>query len=191
MIHAILCILHYLVFLLFGIQALLITIPAHLIYAVYRLAYRDSKAATPKPLLLWVGKRIYHDIAFAAFFVLALIALWTSYLIHDEFTLSGGSTDLGAVVGIGVIGVLGIPLVISLVLGPGLSLFLWRNNLLLILSILTIAVFIIIGNLGFEGWPVILLPFAVILTASALVWWVRLRRRWKQETPTKKQGNIS
>jgi hypothetical protein len=186
MIHAILIVLHYLVFILFGIQALLITIPAHLIYAVYRLANRDSKAPAPKPLLPWVGRRIYHDIAFAAFFVLALIALWTSYLIHDEFTLSGGSTDLGAVVGIGVIGVFGIPLVISLVLGPGLSLFLWRNNLLLILLILSIVVFLIVGNLGFEKWPVILLPFAVILTASSLVWWVRLRRTWKQSAPKKK-----
>ena len=186
MIHAILCVLHYLVFILFGIQALLITIPAHLIYAVYRLAYRDSKAPAPKPLLLWVGRRVYHDIAFAAFFVLALIALWTSFLIHHEFTVSGGPGGLDAAVGIGVIGVFGIPLVISLVFGPGLSLFLWRNHLLLILSILTIVMFVVIGNLPYERWPTILLPFAVILMAAILVWFARLRRTWKQVTTTKK-----
>lgn len=185
MIHAILLFLHYLVFILFGIQALLITIPAHLIYAVYRLANRDSKAPAPKPLLLWVGRRVYHDIAFAAFFVLVLIALWTSYLIL--ISISDGTTDdLPVLIPLAVGVIAGIPLLIALVLGPGLSLFLWRNNLLLILSILTIAVFLIIGNLGFEKWPVILLPFAVILTASVVVWWVRLRRTWRQLPPAKK-----
>ena len=185
MINAVLCILHYVVFILFGIKALLFTVPAHLVYIVYRLASRDSKTTASKPLLLWVEKRVYHDIAFAAYFVLALIAVWTSYLIHHEFAVSGGSKDLGAAVGIGVIGVFGIPLLISLVLGPGLSLFLWRNNLLLIISTLTFLVFLIIGNLSFERWPMILLPFAVILMAAILVWFARLRRFWKQVTTTK------
>ena len=185
MIHAILCVLHYVVFILFGVQALLITIPAHLIYAVYRLAYRDSKAPAPKPLLLWVGRRVYHDIAFAAFFVLVLIALWTSYLIL--ISISDGTTDdLPVLIPLGVGVIAGIPLLIALVLGPGLSLFLWRNHLLLILSILTIVMFVVIGNLPYERWPTILLPFAVILMAAILVWFARLRRTWKQVTTTKK-----
>ncbi len=183
MIHLILCGLHYLIAMLFGLAALLITIPAHLIYAAYRWKNRDLNA--PKATSPWTGRRVYHDIAFSSFFVLSLIAFWTSYLVHHEFTVSGGSTDLGAAIGMGVIGLFGVPLVVALVLGPGLSLFLWRNYLLLILSILTIVVFVIIGNLGIERWPMILLPFAVILMAATLVWCVRLRRTWKQATPTK------
>jgi hypothetical protein len=169
-IHVIFGVLHFLIAWLFGLPLLLITIPLHLLYAA--CSRRDRSPDAPAPKLSWVGRRKYHDIACASFFFIGLLALWTSFLIH-----TGG--DPAAAVGMGVIGPFGIPLAVALVLGPGLSLLLWRNELLLILAVITIVVFAELGGRGFERWPAILLPLAAIVIAANLVWWLGRRKTWR------------
>ena len=170
MIHVIFGVLHFLIAWLFGLALLLITIPLHLLYFACRR--RDRSPDAPAPKLSWVGRRKYHDIAYASFFFIALIALWTSFLTYME------PREGAAAVGMGVIGPFGIPLAIALVLGPGLSLLLWRNELLLILAVITIIVFAELPSRGFEAWPAILLPFAAIVVAANLVW-LRRRKTWR------------
>ena len=65
-----------------------------------------------------------HKIAYLAFIVLGLISLWASYLAFSEIRAAGGATSgLAGVLGIGVLVMLGIPLILAVIFGPFLSLF--------------------------------------------------------------------
>ena len=92
----------------------------------------------------WTRKRVAHDIAYAAFIVLGLIAL---FFASSFYQLSQGRPEgedsYYALLVIWAI-ILGIPFLIAVLLGPGLSIFLWHDYRLAILMVASI--------LEFAGW---------------------------------------
>lgn len=126
-----------------------------------------------------ISQRTRHDIAYISFMVLGLISLWTSYFVHSEIQAARGRTSgVDGVLGFLVIIPFGIPLLLALILGPGLSMFLWRDYRLMTLTVLSIALLIALGNLGYKAWPVLLPLYAAVCMTIGLVWFVKYRRRF-------------
>lgn len=120
-----------------------------------------------------------RDIAYFSFMALGLIALWTAYLIHSEVQAAGGGTSgVDGVLGFLVVIPLGIPLLLALVFGPGLSILLGRDRRLMALTVLTVALMVALGALGYAAWPYVLLVYAVVCWAIDLSWLVIYRRRF-------------
>ena len=126
-----------------------------------------------------ISLRARHDIAYISFMVLGLISLWTAYFVHSEIQAAGGSTGgVDGVLGFLVIIPFGVPLLLALILGPGLSVFLRRDYRLLALTVLSIALVIALGNLGYKIWPVLLPPYAAVCMTIGLVWFIKYRRHF-------------
>lgn len=117
-----------------------------------------------------ISKRALHDIAYISFMVLGLIAIWTSYWAYVD-------PDPG-VIGFLVIIPFGIPLLLALIVGPGLSMVLWRDVRLMTLTVLSIAMLVALNILGEEAWPIPLSLYAAACMTIGLVWFVKYRRRF-------------
>lgn len=117
-----------------------------------------------------ISKRTRHDIAYISFIVLGLIAIWTSYWVHVD-------PDPG-VIGFLVIIPFGIPLLLALILGPGLSVFLWRDYRLMTLTVLSIGVVIALNILREENWLALLIPYGAICTAMGIIWFTKYRKHF-------------
>lgn len=117
-----------------------------------------------------ISQRARHDIAYISFIVLGLIAIWTSYWAHVD-------PDPG-VIGFLVIIPFGIPLLFALILGPGLSVFLWRDYRLMTLTVLTIALLIALGNLGYKTWSMLLSLYGTVCMTIGLIWFVKYRKHF-------------
>jgi hypothetical protein len=123
-------------------------------------------------------ERTRRDIAYVAFMVLGFIACWTAFFVLWEVGVSGGSTGgVDGVLGFLVLIPFGIPLLIVLVLGPGLSVFLWRDARLMTLTVVSIAVMLALGALGYASWPLLLVPYGVACIALGVAWFRRYRPR--------------
>jgi hypothetical protein len=121
-----------------------------------------------------------HNIAYFSFLALGLIAFWTAYLVHSEIQAAGGGTSgVDGVLGFLVLIPLGIPLLLALVFGPGLSLFLSRDRRLMTLTVITVVLMVALGSLGYSTWPFLLFPYAVACWAMDILWLVRYRRRFE------------
>lgn len=121
-----------------------------------------------------------HNIAYFSFMVLGLIAFWTAYLIRSEVQAAGGGTSgVDGVLGFLVLIPLGIPLLLALVFGPGLSMFLWRDSRLMTLTVITLVLMVALASLGYAAWPALLFPYAAVCWAIDLLWLVRYRRRFE------------
>ena len=92
----------------------------------------------------WTRKRVFHDIAYAAFVVLGLIAVYMASIFYQfsQGRPEGEDSYYAALVIWAII--LGIPFLIALLLGPCLSIFLWHDYRLAILVAASIA--------EFAGW---------------------------------------
>jgi hypothetical protein len=126
-----------------------------------------------------ISRRARHDIAYISFMVLGLISFWTSYFIYSEIQAAGGQTGgVDGVLGFLVIIPFGIPLLFALILGPGLSVFLWRDFRLMTLTVLTIALLIALGDLGYKTWPMLLSLYAAGCMTIGTIWFIRYRRHF-------------
>ncbi len=124
-----------------------------------------------------ISRRTRHDIAYTSYIVLGLISFWTSYFVYSEIQAGGGSTGgVDGVLGFLVIIPFGVPLLLALMLGPGLSVFLWRDYRLIMLTVFSIAVVFALGNLGYETWVALLAPYGAICTAIGFIWFTKYRR---------------
>jgi hypothetical protein len=124
-----------------------------------------------------LSMRRRHDMAYVSYIVLGLISWWTSYFVHSEIQAAGGSTGgVDGVLGFLVLIPMGVPLLLALVLGPGLSVFLWRDYRLLLLAIFSAAVVVALDNLGYEHWVALLVPYGAVCTATAFFWFTEYRR---------------
>jgi hypothetical protein len=163
---------------LFGLPALAIFVSALLVKLPpskeVEVPPPTGTARKPK-----ISKRALHDIAYISFMVMGLISLLTSYFVHSEIQAAGGNTGgVGGVLGFLVIIPFGIPLLLALILGPGLSMFLWRDYRLMTLTVLTIALLIALPYLGFKAMPMLLSLYAAVCMTISLVWFIKYRRRF-------------
>jgi hypothetical protein len=121
-----------------------------------------------------------HNIAYFSFMALGLIAFWTAYLMHSEIQAAGGGTSgVDGVLGFLVLIPLGIPLILALIFGPGLSILLWRDRRLATLTVVTLLLVVALASLGYATWPLLLFPYAAVCWAIDILWLVRYRRRFE------------
>lgn len=163
---------------LFGLPALAILVSALLVKLPpsKEVEVSPSTGAARKPR---ISQRARHDIAYISFMVLGLISLWTSYFVHSEIQAAGGRTGgVDGVLGFLVIIPFGIPLLLALILGPGLSVFLRRDYRLMTLTVLSIALVIALSNLGYRTWPMLLSLYAAVCMTFGLIWFIKYRRHF-------------
>jgi hypothetical protein len=133
-----------------------------------------------------------HNIAYFSFMALGLIAFWTAYLIHSELQAAGGETSgVDGVIGFLVLIPLGIPLLLALVFGPGLSILLWRDRRLVTLTVVTLLLMVALASLGYATWPMLLFPYATLCWAIDILWLVRYRRRFESLADSTSASNSS
>lgn len=127
---------------------------------------------------LRISRRTLHNIAYISFVVLGLISFWTSYFVYSEIRAAGGGTGgVDGVLGFLVIIPFGIPLLLALILGPGISLLLWHDYRLLALTVLSLGLVIALSSLGYETWPMLLSPYGAVCVTISLAWFLKYRRR--------------
>ena len=133
-----------------------------------------------------------RDIAYFSFMTLGLISFWTAYLVHSEIQAAGGGTSgVDGVLGFLVLIPLGIPLLLALVFGPGLTLFLGRDRRLIALTVLTGALIVALGALGYATWPYLLFPYAAVCWAIDLSWLTVYRRRFEASADSTQASQTS
>ena len=121
-----------------------------------------------------------HNIAYFSFMALGVIAFWTAYLVHSEVQAAGGGTSgVDGVLGFLVLIPFGIPLLVPLVFGPGLSTLLWRDRRLVTFTVITVVLVFALGSFGYATWPYLLFPYAAVCWAIDLLWLIRYRRRFE------------
>jgi len=164
---------------LLGIPAIFLFVWALLVGLLGLFKEDEVPPPTGHPRKPRLSQRARHDIAYVSFMVLGLISFWTSYFIYSEIQAARGETGgVNGVLGFLVIIPFGIPLLFALILGPGLSVFLWRDYRLMTLTMLSIALVIALGNLGYETWVALLVPYGVVCTAISFIWFTKYRRRF-------------
>lgn len=164
--------------------SVLASLPALAIFVSALLLRQPSSSEAELPPAAGTGpkpsrsQRTLHDIAYVSFMVLGLISLWASYFIYSEIQAAGGSTGgVDGVLGFLVIIPFGIPIVLALVIGPGLSLYLWRDYRLLTLTALLVALAIALSSLGYAAWPILLPLYAAVSIPTGLIWFKKYRSR--------------
>jgi hypothetical protein len=131
----------------------------------------EAPPPTGQPRKPRISRRTLHDIAYISYIILGLIAIWTSYWAYVD-------PDPG-VIGFLVIIPFGIPLLLALILGPGISLFLWRDSRLTGLTALSIGVVIGVLTLREETWIAFLLPYGGLCMAIGLIWFTKYRKHFR------------
>ena len=119
-----------------------------------------------------ISKRTLHDIAYASFMVLGLIAAWTAF-----WTLA--DPDWG-VIGFLVLIPFGIPLLLASILGLGLSVVLSRDVRLITLTALSIAMLGAMNFLRLEDTPIPLVLYAAACIAIGGIWFIKYRRQYDE-----------
>jgi hypothetical protein len=66
----------------------------------------------------------------------------------------------------------------ALILGPGLSMVLWRDVRLMTLTVLSIAMLVALNFVRLKALPIPLSLYAVVCITIGLVWFVKYRRRF-------------
>ncbi len=131
----------------------------------------------------WTRKRVAHDIAYAAFIVLGLIAL---FFASSFYQLSQGRPEgedsYYALLVIWAI-IFGIPFLIAVFLGPCLSVFLWHDYRLAILVVASILEFAGWVYAPYDFWAWILFPYGALSLGFGLLWFTRERRSFRITEP--------
>ena len=123
----------------------------------------------------WTRKRVVHDIAYAAFIVLGLMALFMALNFYQfsQGRPEGEDSYYAALVIWAII--LGIPFLIAMLLGPCLSIFLWHDYRLAILVAASIAEFAGWVYAPYYFWAWILFPYGALSLGFGLLWFTRER----------------
>ena len=131
----------------------------------------------------WTRKRVAHDIAYAAYIVLGLIALYMASIFH---TLSQGRPEgedsYYALLVIWAM-IFGIPLLIAVLLGPCLSIFLWQDYRLAILVAASIVEFAGWVYAPHDFWAWFLFPYGALSLGFGVLWFTRERRSFRVKEP--------
>lgn len=164
---------------LYGVPALVVLVSA-LLVETPPAAESAGGPPTGAPEGKRARKRTLLDIAHVSFMVLGLISAWAAHVVHDTL-----ADDVYAALGFLVFVPCGIPLLLALALGPGLSFVLWRNPRLMALTVLSIALLVVAGTtrlsqslLDHGAWPVLLALHAAACTLVGLHWFVKGRGRF-------------
>ena len=124
-------------------------------------------------------KRALHDKAYISFMVLGLISFWTSFHFYHEVNAGGSTGGVGGLLLFVVLVPCGIPLLLALILGPGLSVVHCLDDYrLMTLTVISIALVIALGNFGYETWSMFLAVYATLCMTIGLIWFVKYRRRF-------------
>ena len=127
----------------------------------------EVRTATESVRKPWISLRTLHDIAYISYIILGLVSLWTASLEPEP-----------NIIGFLVLIPFGIPMLLALVLGPGISLFLWRDYRLVGLTMLTIGTVIALNTLREETWLAFLIPYGAICTAMGIIWFTKYRKHF-------------
>ena len=128
----------------------------------------------------WTRRRAPRDIAYAAFIVLGLIALFEAYFF---FGVAGDNEDsFYALLSFGII-IWGLPFLIAVLLGPCLSIFLWRDYRLAILLAASVAELAGLVYSPHNFWAWILVPYGALSLGFGLLWFGRDRRSFGGAEP--------
>lgn len=119
----------------------LIILPIIIFAILFTLNVRSSSTKYPESL------------AYTSFRLLGLISFWASYLFWGITNVPDG------IIGFGIILPFGIPILILTILGPALSLFLWRCRNLMILTSLSVLLVILMSVLSYATWSAILIIY--------------------------------
>jgi hypothetical protein len=131
----------------------------------------------------WTRKRVAHDIAYAAFIVLGLMALSiASSLYQFSQGRPEGEDSYYAFLIISAI-IFGIPFLIAVLLGPCLSIFLWHDYRVAILVAASIAEFAGWVYAPYDFWVWILFPYGALSLGFGLLWFARERRSFGVAEP--------
>lgn len=166
------------VWFLFGIPAALLFVWAMLIGLPG--LFKDVEVARPPETTADSGRSKHkkQNIAYISFLVLGMISLWTSYIVGSEIQAAGGNTGgIPGVLGFLVIIPFGIPLLVALTLGPGISLFQVDDFRLIALTLLSIGLVMLLAVFGYETWPILLSTYGAICTATGLLWFTRHQKQ--------------
>jgi len=129
----------------------------------------------------WTRKRVAHDIAYAAFIVLGLIALFLASNFYQFSQESGEDTYYSFLIIYAII--FGIPFLIAVLCGPCLSIFLWHDYRLAILVAASIAEFAGWIYAPYDFWAWILFPYGALSLGFGLLWFTRERRSFDVAEP--------
>ena len=130
----------------------------------------------------WTRRRIPHDIAYAAFIVLGLIALYAASIFF-RFSPQEPEDSFYAALGFGIVIPFGVPSLIAVLLGPGLSIFLWRDYRLAILLAASVAELAGLVYSPHNFWAWILVPYGALSLGFGLLWFGRDRRSFGGAEP--------
>jgi hypothetical protein len=155
------------VWILFGLPAISLFVWALLVGPPGVLKEIDVPPPTGQSRKPRISRRTLHDMAYISYMILGAISLWTASLEPEP-----------NVIGFLVIIPFGIPLLLALVLGPGISLFLWRDYRLGGLTALTIGVVIALNILREGNWFALLIPYGAICTAMGIIWFTKYRKHF-------------
>lgn len=117
-----------------------------------------------------------RGIAHGSFGVLGLIGLWTAHLTRVD--------PSEGVIGFLVMIPFGLPLIVALGLGLGMTVVLRDDARLNVLSTLTVAIACLLLVLDLEDWTVPLGLYSAACILAALDWFVKQRREDRQQDST-------
>jgi MFS family permease len=124
-------------------------------------------------------KRALRDKAYISFMVLGLISFWTSFHFYHGGVAGGSTSSVPAILVFVVFVPCGIPLLLALIFGPGLSVVHCRDDYrLMTLTAISIALVIALNGLGYETWAMFLAVYATVCMTIGLIWFVKYRRRF-------------
>jgi len=113
-------------------------------------------------------------VVYISFRVLGLISLWVSFLTFGAVDTSG----LPGVIGFMVILPLGIPLLLAILLGPGLSLIVGRNDrCLMSMTGLTILLVILSGVVGARALSPLFFAYGIACMTIGAKWITKMNKR--------------
>jgi hypothetical protein len=111
-------------------------------------------------------KEKLHRLAYNCFRFLGIVAAYTVIILTPELiTAWPGKNPSGVagILGFGIFFPLGIPILVAIAIGLPLSLYFWRDKLLILLFLLTIATYPLLFMVNVYYMTLILLCFSVII----------------------------
>jgi len=113
-------------------------------------------------------------VVYISFRVLGLISLWVSFILFG----GGDTSGLGGVIGFLVILPLGIPLLLAIPLGPGLSLIVGRNDrCLMSMTGLTILLAILLSVVGAIALSPLFFAYGIACMTIGAKWITKMNER--------------
>ncbi len=142
---------------------------------IFALAMHIKVERSTKAVAWARGPRsTWHDIAYGSFLFLGLMSLYTWIILVFVAGPSGGGDTVAAAIGFLVAVPFGIPILLAMLMGPGLSLVLWRDYRLGTLTVLTLIFLILVGIL--ESWGILLIVYGAACLTVGVLWFAKYRK---------------